>query len=430
MDALRHEALVMRALNADHASAKALLNVVYDAVVDLRVASEGLDARGMCEEWLRLFPVSEEGTSYHLLQVLYKDFFKTNLPNSKYEGWVRSQSGYRRLVELVRIMAQKTRPSARDLDGAVLEAAQIVADLSRVEPQALPIDVGFDRRDPNVRADAAQIGLELGLSDQQLAQLMAVGEEELEEVLEEAAENKVREAIWRGILGFKELFAGSGLLEVKEPVRRRWKPYSRRIDPVSVAKAPDDPRKWMEPTLQTVMVVDQEGEGGGFSKLIALLDCSGSTSEHHQGRTVLSYIKDAAYGLLAYARQFNLPVISIAFNESAWVLANESRNYVEHGKRIFTLRPSGGTNLLDAVHLTMRFRPEKALIVLLTDGFVDEEHLQRFADQSKANRVVAAVVDSGAKDVIKSVGDRTQLFIVKPDSAGRTVVSAFLKGSF
>lgn len=428
-DALRHEALVMRDLGVDLATARRLLNVVYDAVVDLRVASEGLDVKGTCVEWLSLFPVTPEveGTSYHLLQILYKDFFKTNLPNSKYEKWLRSQRGYRRLGELVRFMAQKNKPSAQDLDGAVLEAARLVAELSRVEPQAPTMDVDFDRGNPDVRSDAAEIGLELGLSNQQLAELMGVKEEEAEEALENAAEDKVRAALWRRILGFKELFAASAMLEIKEPIRRRWKPYSRRIDPVSVAKTPDDPRRWMEPALETVMAVEQEGEAGGFSKLIMLIDCSGSTSEFYKGRTVLSYIKDAAYGLLAYARQFSLPAAVIAFNSAAQLISPESRNYLAHAKRVFMLRPSGSTNLLDAVHLTMRFRPEKALIVLLTDGFVDKQHLQHFADQSKANRVVAAVVDSGAKDVIKSVGDRAQLFIVKPDSAGRTVISAFLK---
>jgi len=419
-DALRHEALLMKNLGVPLATARGLLNVVYDAVVDLRVAAEGLDAKGMCDEWLELFPVKEEGTSYHLLQVLYKDFFGASLPDSEYERQLRSQSGYRRLRDLVRLMAQK-RLAANELDGAVFEAACLVAELSRAEPQPLPMDVGFDRGDPNVRADAAEVGVDLGLNSQQLAELMGVGEEELEKALEEAAEDKVRTALWRRILGFRELFSASSLLEVKEPVRRRWKPYSRRIDPASVAKAPDDPRKWMEPALETVMTVEQEGESGGFSKLIMLLDCSGSTAELYHGRTVLGYIKDAAYGLLAYAKQFNLPVITIAFSTDAWLLSGESRRYVEHGKRIFALRPLDATNLADAVRLALTLKPEKALVVLLTDGRVEEDDLELFAKQSNANRVVAAVVGEGVERV-RRVGDRVQLYEVKPDEAGRTLI--------
>lgn len=90
------------------------------------------------------------------------------------------------------------------------------------------------------------------------------------------------------------------------------------------------------------------------------------------------------------------------------------------------LRPEGGTNLSEAVSLASSMKPEKALIALLTDGLVDERDLKRFAEQSKANRVVAAVVTSDVKGVetVKTVGDTVQIFTVKPDSAGRTVVSS------
>jgi len=90
------------------------------------------------------------------------------------------------------------------------------------------------------------------------------------------------------------------------------------------------------------------------------------------------------------------------------------------------LRPEGETNLSEAVSLASSMKPEKALIALLTDGLVDERDLKRFAEQSKANRVVAAVVTSDVKGVetVKTVGDTVQIFTVKPDSAGRTVVSS------
>ena len=422
-DALRHEALVMKNLGVPLETARNLLNVVYDAVVDLRVAAEGLDAKGMCDEWLELFPVKEEGTSYHLLQVLYKDFFRTSLPESEYERRLKAQADYRRLRELVKLMAQN-KLATEGLDRAVLEAARLVAELSRVEPQPLPMDVGFDRGDPNVRADAAEVGLDLGLDSRQLAELMGVGEDELENALEEAAEDKVRAALWRRILSFRELFTTSSLYEVEEPVRKRWKPYSRRVDPSSVAKAPDDPRRWKEPALETVMAVEQEGETGGFSKLIMLIDCSGSTAAQYGGRTVLSYIKDAAYGLIAYAKQFNLPVAIIAFSDYAWVLSPESKDYVSHGKRVFRLVPLDSTNLLDAVKTALTLKPKRALIAALTDGLVAPTHLSELASQAGANRVVAAVVsnEEGLKTV-KQVAGRICIYIVKPDEAGKTIVS-------
>jgi hypothetical protein len=177
----------------------------------------------------------------------------------------------------------------------------------------------------------------------------------------------------------------------------------------------------MEPDVEAVLTVEQEGESGGFTKLLMLLDCSGSTSELYRGRTVLGYIKDAAFGLLAYAKQFSLPVAAIAFSTDAWLLSKESRNYVEHGKRIFALKPLDSTNLAGAVRLALTLKPEKALVALLTDGLVEERDLELFAEQSKANRVLAAVVGEGVERV-KRIGDRVQLYEVKPDEAGKTLI--------
>ena len=425
-EALKHEARVMKELDVPLSTARSILNVAYDAVVDFRLFKEGMDAKGMCEEWLQRFPVTpqSEGSSYHLLQIIYKDWFNAPLETTRYEEQLRSNRDFEELKSLLKRLA-----SEGELRGEctlqVVRAAELVASLSRVEGPPLGGDVYFDRSDPDVRADAAEIGLDVGLDDDQLAELMGVGEGELDKALEEAAEDKARAALWSKILGFKELFNVSSMLELKEPAFRRWKPYSKRIDGLSVARAPDDPRKWREPFTETVMVVEQEGESGGFSKLILLIDCSGSTATPYKGRAVLSYIKDAAYGLIAYSKRFKLPAASIAFSTRAQVLSRESRNYVEHAKRIFLLRAGGNTNLEDAVRAAMNLRPERALITLLTDGQVDPGHLRLFAEQSGANRLVAAVVNLYEDEAVMQVGDRVQLFAVKPDSAGRTVVSAF-----
>jgi len=426
-EALKYEAYVMKVLGIPLRTARAILNVVYDAVVDRRLAAEGLDVEGMCAEWLQRFPVTPEaeGSSYHLLQVIYKDWFDAPLEKTRYEEMLRRECGFEELKSILEQLAS-AGPSRGDCTWQVVRAAELVASLSRVDV-GVPLggDVSFDRGDPNVRAEAAEVGIEAGLSRGQLAQLMGVGEEELDKALEEAAEDKARTALWSRILGFKELFTTRSLLELKEPVPRRWKPYSRHVDPVSVARAPDDPRKWREVAVEAVMTVEQEGEAGGFSKLIMLLDCSGSTANMYKGRSVLGYIKDAAYGLIAYAKQFKLPAAAVAFSTRAWILTRESASYVEHAKKVFMLRSGGDTNLEDAVHAAMALRPERALIALITDGLVDEEHLKLFAEQLKANRLVAAVVNvEEGVETVRNIGDKAQLFLVKPDSAGRTVVSA------
>jgi len=274
-------------------------------------------------------------------------------------------------------------------------------------------DVIFDRSDPRVKAEAVEIGFEVGLSDRQLAQLMGlpgtVG-------AEETIEDRVRAALWGKIVGFRNLFMETMMHEVKEPAPRRWRPYSRRVDPPSVARAPDDPRRWMEQALETVMVVEQEGEAGGFSKLVMLVDCSGSTGAFYGDRTVLGYIKDAAYGLLAYAKQFSLPVAVIAFNGITWLLSPESRDYLAHARKIFTLRSTGGTDLAAAVKMAAGLKPREALVAVITDGLVRRGDLDYLVEQAGANRVVAAVVsnEEGIRRMREAAG-RIHIYVVKPD---------------
>ena len=430
-NALRFEAETMRLLDLPLTAVKSILNVVYDAVVDLRVAKEGLNVKGMNQEWLKRFPIEKEveGTSYHLLYIMYKDLFGVRLKKTQYEAWVRSRSEYRRLLQIIRGLAEEGSLYREERSAEeIVEAAHLISRLSRVvEMPQNRGDVGFNRADPEVRSEAAEIGVECGLDERQLAELMGLGEgEDLREELEKAAEDKVREALWNKILGFKDLFTASSLYEVKEPVLERWKPYSRILDPTSVVKNPSDPRKWKTLAKQTVLTVEHEGEAGGFSEVIILLDQSGSTVQPYKGRPVLGYIKDAAYGLLAYAKQFRLPATVITFHTFARILSRKSRNYVEHGKRIFMLRPAGATNLRDAVERMWMLRPEKALVALITDGLVSEDHLVYLANQRGVNRVVAAVVESSKEGVenVKKIGDKVQLYTVKPDSAGRTMVTS------
>ena len=441
-NALRFEAQVMKWLGVPLETARMLLNVVYDAVVDLKVKKEGLDMKGMSVEWLKKFPVTKEneGTSYHLLQIIYQDFFNIPLKKTRYEGTVRSNPLYPKLKRLLEEIAEECENLSEEKDvEKVVEAAEIIAKLSRPakppaggmgkggrEEQGDGFDVQFDRGNPNVRADAAEIGIDADLDNEQLAQLMGIGENEnLHEELEMAAEDKVREALWSKILGFKDLFTTSSFHEIREPVAVKWKPFSRTLDPTSVMKNPSDSRKWKALTKQTVLTVEQEGEAGGFSEIIMLLDQSGSTATIYKSRTVLSYIKDAAYGLLAYAKRFRLQVATISFHDYAKILAPKSRDYVKQGAKIFFLKPAGNTNVRSAAEKAFALKPEGALIALITDGLVSKNDLEYLACHAGVNKVIAAVVDASKEGVetVRAMEGKIQLCVVKPDSAGRTLVS-------
>lgn len=437
LNALKHETRVMRDLAVDIKTAEAILNIVYDVIVDLRVAKEGLDAKGMCVEWLDRFPVSTEaeGSSYHLLQIIYKNIFGTQLKETEYEKQLTQNADFEKLQAILKLLASGIEIEDGQTTELVTAAAALVAQLSRTQPLQndaengrQPGDVSFDRGDPNVRANAAEIGLDNGLNSQQLGELVGVDASELDAALRLAAEDKVRTALWMTLLGFKRLFSNKSKLEIKEPTSQRWKPYSKRLDPSSTIKAPDDPRKWREKREETALTVEQEGESGGFSKLIMLIDCSGSTIAPYGSKTVLGYIKDAAYSLIAYAKKFKLPAASIAFSSNSWLLASESRDYVEHARNIFMLKPLDSTNLESAVQLTARLKPNKALVALLTDGFVSQQHLQQLALQTQANKVITALVTVKADSIenMKPIADKVQLFAVKPDEAGKTIISALL----
>jgi len=250
---------------------------------------------------------------------------------------------------------------------------------------------------------------------------------EIEEMLEEAAEHKARQVLWRKILGFRELFRGSSLYELKEPTPRKWKPWSRKIDPISVARNPDDPRKWLETASQTVMTVETEGGSGGFSKAILLVDHSGSTLNLYLDRPVLSWIKDTAYGLIAYAKEKELSVATVAFSTGARILARESRNYVEHTKKIFMLRSGGDTNLYEAVDLSLKLKPEKALLAVITGGFVAPKDLKYLEEQTKANKVIVAITNPLGKENVLRYGDKIAVYETKPDNAGKIVVEELTK---
>jgi len=430
-NALRFEAATMQMLGVDAKTARWILNVVYDAVVDLRASKEGLDMKAVCEEWLKRFPVTREaeGSNYHLLQILYKDFFKIRLKETEYERWVKQRSEYGELKQIIFELAREGESFSETRDTyKVAYACQLIYRLSKVIPPPQGEDVGFDRGDPQAQADAAEAGMEMGLLSEQLADLMgARSERELEEKLEEVAEYKARQALWRKILGFRELFRGSGFYELKEPTPRKWKPWSRKIDPVSVARNPDDPRKWLETAPQTVMTVETEGEFGGFGKAILLVDHSGSTADFYLDRPVLSWIKDTAYGLIAYAKEKELTVATIAFSTDARILAKESRNYMEHAKKIFMLRSGGNTNLYEAVDLSLKLKPEKALLAVITDGFVTPEDLKYLEEQTKANKVIVAVTNPMGKENVLKYGDKIAVYEAKPDNAGKIVVEELTK---
>jgi hypothetical protein len=455
LNALKFEACVMKMSGLDLGVVRRVLNLVYDVVVDLRVATEGLDAKGMCIEWLDRFPIDakSEGSSYHLLQIIYKDLFGAQLRETRYETQLRRNVEYEKLKQTLTLLAanSRLRDEQQTTEWITLAALMVVRlsnfqtpsstkkDPQKKDMQSEGGDVWFDRGDTRVRLDAAEIGVDIGLNSQQLAQLMGVTVEELTQVLQMIAEDKARSVLWSTLVGFRGFSSNSSVpLDVIEPIRQRWKPYSKHLDPSSILKAPNDPRKWQAQTQTTALTIKQKsGESGGFTKLIILIDCSSSTATPYQTKTVLGYLKDAAYSLIAYAKKTSIPIATIGFNRDAWIIAKESKDYLTHAQEVFLLKPRGITNLVNAVQLTTVLRPRKALIALLTDGYVTQQELWCLTEQTQANKVIAAIANpanettEGIKN-LKALSDEhrdIQLFEVRPDKAGKTIIELLPKTS-
>ncbi|MEM2969301.1 MAG: hypothetical protein QXR63_00015 [Candidatus Bathyarchaeia archaeon] len=426
-DALLHEITLISNLGKSKATVKNALNVVYDVIVDMQVKKERLDAKGMCVEWLNRFPVKEEGTSYHLLQIIYKDFFGVPLKETTYEKEIRLNRDFNQLKSLLKMLATK-KYGDNDVVEMIVKAATLVMQLSKCnEMSAQSKGYGdqsfYDINDPEVKNTAIAIGLSKGLSVGDIADFLEEDIDKVKEAIEKAAKDNVRQSLWRNIKGFKDLIGAKSYLDLKEPCSRRWRPYSKRIDENSIMKAPDDPWRWREPIVDTILSIEQPGSKGGFSKIVLLVDYSGSTAEIYNKQPILHYIKEAAYLLIAYAKTYNLPVLTIAFNDAACTICKESKDYLEHGVSVFKLSPFGGTNLSCAAALVSK-KAKNALIAVITDGFVQEHDVVSLKENAKANSVIALVINPDPKTTViaKNPDKAIKIFVAKPDDAGKLFV--------
>ena len=347
--------------------------------------------------------------------------FSINLPETTYERRIRTSRDYFTLLQLLKRLAGQYERRADD----VARAALIMARLSRVTSMPNK-DVDFNRGAKEVKQEAIEAGLDVGLTKGQLSDFVGEPPEKIDELIEETADERTREALWERILAFDELFNAATYLTIKELGWRRWRPYSKKVDVASIIKHPHNPRRWQEVIPVETLTVKQEGDYGGFSKVILLIDHSGSTATLFKNKTVLGYIKSAAYGLIAYARRFSLPLVTVAFATRAKMLAREKDTYLTHAKQVFKLTPTGSTNLYEAVNVMQRIRPEQSLIMVVTDGLVKQQDINFLLEQTKANKVAIAVVDSSERGVktVQLAQKKAQLFVVKPDVTGRVLVQA------
>jgi len=264
-----------------------------------------------------------------------------------------------------------------------------------------------------IEDEVFEIALDNGLEPEQVADLLECSPQQMEEMYEDYA----RRALWQAVAAYR----GKGsTYAIQEPYTRKWKPWDRAIDPDSIARHPHEPERWMAVELQPTIQTEQYGGDAGAESVVVAVDNSGSMELHFAERSRLAWAKDAALGLIAFAKESGIPVECFSFSDTTRRLSRRSRDYLVHAKQVLALRPEGGTHPETLVQHLQRC-DEGTLVAVITDGCFPEEYLRAVTGHVKRSKVICAVVDteSGVNDVTEP---NLEIYAVRPSAAGVTLV--------
>ena len=465
---LDHAAALMKVLSIGRAEAQDLLNVIYDFCVD-RLVNARYSIKVVQEEWLKHFPLTEdaEGTAYHLLNIIYKDLFGVDLRETEYEKELKTTyyPEYKQLMLVLHHIGSSEDEEEMKRD--VLSAAYLISRLIRKKPRGeggegkgegkgkgrggargesgdegksrsgdqggsgAPEDgrsagsgswSGCEPAMPQVTCstqgiedEVIEIALSNGLEPEQVSDLLGRPLEELDGIYEDCA----RKALWQAVAAYR----GRGSrYAIQEPYRRRWKPWDREIDPDSIARHPNEPEKWTAMELQPTVETDQYGGEMGAESVAVAVDNSSSMSIIFAERTRLAWAKDAALGLIAFAKENGLPVECFSFSDTAERISAKSRDYLGHAKGVLALRTLNRTNPADLIR-HLRQCDEGTLVAIITDGCFPENQLRAITGHVKRSKVICAVVDTDPDCEIREVVEpNLEIYAVKPSAAGATLV--------
>jgi len=267
-----------------------------------------------------------------------------------------------------------------------------------------------------IEDEVLEIAADFGLTWGQAAALMGCEPSELPSRIERAA----RRALWRGIAAFR----GKGdTYAIEEPFDRKWNPWDRSVCPSSVARHPEEPEKWKAPALQPTIVTDQESGSAGCDRLVVAIDSSGSMVERYMGRSKMAWAKDAAAGLIAFAKEHSIPLEVYAFTTVAHKISYGT-NYLEHMKAVLLMAPGGGTDPSSVAEYLSRC-DEGTLIAIITDGEFEPDLLRRVTQRVKGSKVICAVIETHRTGVLQQVKEHNlEIFSVNPSALGVVVERA------
>ena len=430
---LDHTAGVMETLKLSRARAQDLLNFVYDACAD-RLVNARHSIKEVQREWLRHFPITQdaEGSAYHLLNIVYKDLFGVELKETEYERELRAVNAkdYDALKQyLTAIRGDDEEDTTKQ---NVIYAVALVDRLVKMrgggggKDKDKDKDKGKGEKGPQepaipqvtsstqgIEDEVFEIALDNGLEPEQVADLLECSPQQMEEKYEDYA----RKALWHAVAAYR----GKGdTYSIQEPYSRKWKPWDRAIDPDSIARHPHEPEKWMAVELRPTIQTEQYGGDAGAESIALAVDNSGSMELHFAERSRLAWAKDAALGLIAFAKERGIPVEAFSFSDTTKRLSNRSRGYLTHTKQILVLRPENGTHPESLIEHLQRC-DEGTLVAVITDGCFSTEQLRAVTGHVKRSKVICAVVDTESE--VNSVTEpNLEIYAVRPSAAGVTLV--------
>ncbi|MEM3895539.1 MAG: hypothetical protein QW426_09005 [Thermofilum sp.] len=403
LNAKRHEGLVIKDLSIDARMAQKVLNMVYDIVVDYKLHLAKFNVKGFQEHIVSFSPVTREDDWWGKLNGLYRSLVGANV------GGVNPPPS---IVKAVKKLARDDRPYD---DGERIVALASYFGFSKESlPENVPLS---DRIDftvpPEIITEVMEIAVDLDMDAVEMEMFLGdVGDPNV--VLAEVARKK----IWNNILTFSEIMSAGTTSPFNVLCRERAKPYSVKLDPVSVYMYPDDPRKWKEKRGRRVFDVPHAGGMGGFSEVIALLDVSGSTAGIVRGKSILSYEKDVVAGLAALATVKRYKFTVIPFHSTFTILSGRPVNVMA---QVLALTP-GGDTLLGKPAEVLKLK-KNSLIAIVTDGEVFQSDVEVYSGIAKKNRVVIVVVNENYEVVKKVDVEGVKVYYVRPSEAERIVLA-------
>ncbi len=403
-------------------AAASLLNTIGDIVNDAYIHGQKFQGitfniQAAQEAWIKRFPptgrdprttgtmpsatspaaaqISSGGSpqisTYYILNLLYQHFVGGNI---LVDSAITHKSDFKKLVKVVKgLIAQaRTNPATKDTQ-LVVEAAKLLWDLSDHNAGNGGCMMPRPANESEL-GELAQFAIEYGLEIGEFIDLTenpSLSRPKAEKLLQQARRVKSAEMIYKSQIGFKDFVGGAGEA-IYAPSTRHFRPSDRDLTIESVALYPNDPRRWRKPTKYVLMQVPTKYEKElGFKKIIGIIDNSGSTSDLFNGRMVFLHELDVLASLCGFAMDNQLPMDAYIFNSILIPL---------HGRPTAILAqameysPDGGTSLwkpLEAIH-----NEKNCLVVIITDGEVSNNDVEKIAKLTANNKVIGMVVDKNA----------------------------------